>query len=227
MNRLHEQKTGDAQAADADAWRVTSETKVVRSPVTEAKASEKSILQPGGKYNSNVQPTASPPPAARPRKGLPGWMGGSAPIEAGPIHGIKNEGVTQVPNAQGQGNTPQASLASLPPMTNIVQTGGKYNRVPRAGSLLESKSRRRANRRCCRLACHVRNEKCPVSCTEKYTTKRRKIQQVCRNTAAWVGQGRKPLVRRQPFSHASRASSPYTGEPFASRNCVGVLGCAL
>ena len=40
-----------------------------------------------------------------------------------------------------------------------------------------------------------------------------------RNPVAWVGHGRKQLVRRQPFSHASRASSPYTGEPSASQNC--------
>ena len=41
----------------------------------------------------------------------------------------------------------------------------------------------------------------------------------------FVGHGRKPKLRRQPFSHAPRASSPYTGEPFASQNCGNVPGC--
>ena len=36
---------------------------------------------------------------------------------------------------------------------------------------------------------------------------------------ALVGQWRKPGVRRQPLSHASRASSPYTGEPL---RCFGL-----
>ena len=33
----------------------------------------------------------------------------------------KKGGITQAPNAQGQGNTPEASLASLPPKTNVSE----------------------------------------------------------------------------------------------------------
>ena len=47
----------------------------------------------------------------------------------------KKGGVTQAPNAQGQGITPETSLASSPPETNIsdnsiVQIGEKYNSKP-------------------------------------------------------------------------------------------------
>lgn len=47
----------------------------------------------------------------------------------------KKGGVTQAPNAQGQGITPETSLASSPPETNIsdnsiVQIGEKYNGKP-------------------------------------------------------------------------------------------------
>ena len=37
---------------------------------------------------------------------------------------------------------------------------------------------------------------------------------------ALVGQWRKPGVRRQPLSHAARASSPYTGEPTTPQSRV-------
>ena len=48
--RLYMKKAGDAQAADADAWRVTSETKNARSPAVDAKSSTNAIIaQAGGK----------------------------------------------------------------------------------------------------------------------------------------------------------------------------------
>ena len=54
---MSSKKTGDAQAADADAWRVTSETKVVRSPAVEAKTSTNAIIaQSGENYHNNSQP---------------------------------------------------------------------------------------------------------------------------------------------------------------------------
>ena len=53
---MSSKKTGDAQAADADAWRVTSETKVVQSPAVEAKTSTNAILaQSGENYHNNFQ----------------------------------------------------------------------------------------------------------------------------------------------------------------------------
>ena len=53
--RLYMKKAGDAQAADADAWRVTSETKVVRSPAVEAKSSTNAIIaQAGGNYHNSL-----------------------------------------------------------------------------------------------------------------------------------------------------------------------------
>ena len=53
---MSSKKTGDAQAADADAWRVTSETKVVRSPAVEVKTSTKDIIVQSGKnYHNNFQ----------------------------------------------------------------------------------------------------------------------------------------------------------------------------
>ena len=42
--RLYMKKAGDAQAADADAWRVTSETKNARSPAVDAKSSTNLII---------------------------------------------------------------------------------------------------------------------------------------------------------------------------------------
>ena len=51
-------KAGDVQTADADAWRVTSETKNAQSPAVEAQASTNSIIQSGQNYNSNPQPAA-------------------------------------------------------------------------------------------------------------------------------------------------------------------------
>ena len=52
---MSNQKAGDVQTADADAWRVTSETKNAQSPAVEDKASINSISQSGQKYNSNDQ----------------------------------------------------------------------------------------------------------------------------------------------------------------------------
>ena len=62
------QKAGDVQTADADAWRVTSETKNAQSPAVEAKASTNSVSQSGQKYNSDVQSTAETTTAARERQ---------------------------------------------------------------------------------------------------------------------------------------------------------------
>ena len=55
---MSKQKAGDVQTADADAWRVTSETKNAQSPAVEAQASTNSIIQSGKNYNSNPQPAA-------------------------------------------------------------------------------------------------------------------------------------------------------------------------
>ena len=55
---MSKQKAGDVQTADADAWRVTSETKNAQSPAMEAQASTNSIIQSGKNYNSNPQPAA-------------------------------------------------------------------------------------------------------------------------------------------------------------------------
>ena len=52
---MSKQKAGDVQTADADAWRVTSETKNAQTPAVEDKASINSISQSGQKYNSNDQ----------------------------------------------------------------------------------------------------------------------------------------------------------------------------
>lgn len=52
---MSNKKTGNVQTADADAWRVTSETKNAQSPVMEAKAPNNSIAQDGEKYNCKNQ----------------------------------------------------------------------------------------------------------------------------------------------------------------------------
>ena len=59
---MSNQNAGDVQTADADAWRVTSETKNAQSPAVEDKASTNAILaQPGGNYHNNYQ---APPETA-------------------------------------------------------------------------------------------------------------------------------------------------------------------
>ncbi|MGM9587836.1 MAG: hypothetical protein ACI3VA_10160 [Candidatus Limivicinus sp.] len=100
---MSSKKTGDAQVADADAWRVTSETKVVQSPAVEANTPTNAILaQSGENYHNNFQASLE--------TGNTGERSGKGAPSGGAVERSETEGGTTAA-ANKAANTDPAALA--------------------------------------------------------------------------------------------------------------------
>ena len=117
---MSKQKAGDVQTADADAWRVTSETKNAQTPAVEDKASINSISQSGGKYNSNDQSAE-----------VTGSVGERA-AKGSPLGGAVSRRLTEGGNSAAKPTTDPAEAAVEQEYRRLVEnaiTEGDYQRA--------------------------------------------------------------------------------------------------